>query len=332
MGDLDKLLPICLGLVLLSACTSTPDMAWHPCEAVDQEGARVYEKALAKKEQGKLDEALVDLEELIHGFPEFFRAHRAVQDILIEQEGVQAARTRAEQNLAASRDALNLTLKARVEKNTEEKLKTLREALKKDESYIWAHYGIAFLILQDGRVSEYDRAREHLEKAVGYCSEFTEAHKLLIETLHLLGEPELEAEQYETYLDMIPGDLEVRYNYADLLRTKLDDPEEAVEQLDYILEREPLRLDALFLKGVALCQNDELSAAETLFHQLKDRHPDALLNLAFLYKDYMGEPDRALDYFKRYLDYAGPNADDKAYFDEEILVPKYIELLEGEAR
>jgi tetratricopeptide (TPR) repeat protein len=269
---------------------------------------------------------------VINGFPEFFRAHRAVQDIMIDQEGINAARSSAAQSVTGRRDAMNLTLQARVEKNPEEKLKLFRDALELDESYVWAHYGIAYVILKEGRVSEYEISRFHLERAVEYCSEFIEAHKLLIENLHLLGEIEEEDEQFEIYFELNPEDLEARYNYADLLRTKLDDPESAVEQLDYILAREPNRLDALFLKGVALCQDDKVSAAETLFHQLKGRHPDALLNLAFLYKDHMGEPARALDYFQRYLDYAGPNADEKAFFDEEILVPKYIEALKEDSR
>jgi len=107
-------------------------------------------------------------------------------------------------------------------------------------------------------------------------------------------------------------------------------PDKSDVALEWVLEREPDRLDALLLKGVVLCQLSEFSKAETLYHRLVRRHPDALLNLAFLYRDFMDAPDKALVYFQRYLDYSGENAEEKAFIDQEILVPNLIESLKKE--
>ena len=111
--------------------------------------------------------------------------------------------------------------------------------------------------------------------------------------------------QYALHIDQNPDDDTARYNYADLLSTRLEEYEAALEQVDALLEQDPDRIDVLLLKGLILCQAGEYSQAETLYLEIAHLHPNAVLNLAFLYKDHLDEPEQALRYFRMYLAYSG---------------------------
>jgi tetratricopeptide (TPR) repeat protein len=132
------------------------------------------------------------------------------------------------------------------------------------------------------------------------------------------------------HLEIHPGDSDARYNFADLLRSRFKDYEEALDQLNAVLSAEPARVDALLLKAIVLAQSGEFEKAEALYLYLSDEHPTALLNLALLYMDNLDAPEEALRTFQRYLDYSGRNASEKNLWDEKILVPTYIDRLKKE--
>lgn len=315
------------GLALFSACAGSTGKVRHPSEAVDTEGEIQTREALVQWELGEVEQARTLLQGVLERYPGYFRARRLLQEINLDEKGVEQTAALAAERLERLRNPMNLTLAARVAEDPEEKIRLLEEALRIDSTYVWAHYGIAFVYLKEERLSEYERAREHLELALSHAPGLTAARKLLIENLHLLGEYIPLDEQYRIYLAREPDDLDARYNYADLLQSHIEDPEEALRQIERVLDREPDRLDALFLKAHLLYQSGEVSMAETVYHDLASRHPNALLNLAILYRDAMDDSQRALDYFQRYLDYTGENAEEKNLFDQEILVPNLIEAL-----
>ena len=44
----------------------------------------------------------------------------------------------------------------------------------------------------------------------------------------------------------------------------------------------------------------------------------------------MDSPEKALRMFKEYLNYSGPNSNDRTFWDQKILVPSYMERLQEE--
>lgn len=312
---------------VICGCTTYFQPVTHPSEYVDREGERAFEEAMALVEDGKLDEAQALLLELVNGYPDFFRARHALQDIALQREGEQPARQAARAQLEVRRDPMTLTLAARTLPDVDDQIKLLEEALSLDESYVWAHYGLAFIILREERISEYEAARTHLEQALEYAQTFRKARLLLIECLRRLGDYGEQDLEYAVHIEQNPDDVTARYNYADLLSTRLEEYDAALEQVDAVLDLEPERIDALLLKGLILCQAGEYSQAETQYLEIVHRHPSAVLNLAFLYKDHLDSPENALKYFRMYLAYSGDNVQDKTFLDERILVPTYVEKL-----
>lgn len=311
----------------LCGCTGLHHASMHPSEYLDIEGQRIFQQAKDHFAEGDHDQAGELLQELLLGYPECFRVHRLLQEITIRNEGNRRAAELAEEVCRLDETPLTLTLWARASSDPEEKIKLLKKALTLDESYVWAHFGLAYVYLKEGRVEDFENARFCLEEALKYAPQFNEARLLMIENLHRLGEYEEEGRQYIAYLDAVPEDSDIRYNYAMLLSGQLDDPDEALTQLELILDDDPGRIDALLLKGAVLCQLDELREAEGHFVEMSDLHPNALLNLGILYKDYLDEPAKAKDCFQRYLEYSGRHADEKSFYDQKILVPNSLEIL-----
>ena len=214
------------GLFLLLACTgcrSTVEATFHESERMDEAGISVLREAQDLAAKGNRSRAKALLRDLVRAHPDFFRAYRALQDVVIATDGVEAAR--AESLAAKERDPspLNLTLLARVTEKEDEARPLLEKAVEADPSYVWAHYGLAYLILKGRGTEAYEKARRHLEEALARSSAFHEARKLLIECLRRIGDTGAEKDQYLIYLSFNPDDLDMRYNYADLLLRRLDD-------------------------------------------------------------------------------------------------------------
>ena len=255
-----------------------------------------------------------------------------MQDLNVQEQGYEKALKEAEARIRAQKSPMTLTLKARIIKHGDSAIQTLKEALALDENYVWAYLGTAYVILKEKRSFDYEMARNHLEQALQHSYRFSEARRLLIENLHRLGEYEEEMNQYEIHLNLCYFDMDARYNFADLLRTQFREYEEALEQIEVILAHQPDHYDAQLLQAVVLCQAGEFGSAESLYLFLADEHPNALLNLALLYKDRLNQPEKALKYFQAYLAYTGPNAEEKTFLDEKIMVPTYIERLQEQLK
>jgi tetratricopeptide (TPR) repeat protein len=323
---------VCAFLALLAAagCASSPANPYHQSEMIDSEGQRMLLEAQELLDLGEYAMAQEVLDDLILAFPDYFRAWRTRQEVILESQGIDAAVDASRAEVDSFRTARALTLLARVTEDPDRAIPLLEEAIDLDESYVWAHFGLAYVLLKNHRVSEYEKARNHLEKALHYSSTFREARMLLIECLRMLGDNEKERKEFERYIAFNPDDLDARYNYADLLRNSFGEYGAALDQLSVVLSREPSRVDALLLKAIVLGQAEEYEKAESLFLYLSSVHPDALLNLGLLYMDHLDAPNKALEAFQRYLEYSGQNASEKNLWDEKILVPTYIDQLKKE--
>lgn len=313
--------------LVVPGCRTTLEATYHESERIDPAGLATLREAEAMAARQEWEGAESLLRELIRAHPAYFRAHRMLQDVLIASGRMEAARAEARAAVEQDLSALNLTLLARVTDTADAADALLDRALAADPTYVWAHYGRAYRILKDRRVEAYEAARHHLEEALARSSAFTEARQLLIECLHRMGETGAERDQYEVYLAFNPLDLDARYNYADLLFRRLGDVEAAMVQVKRVLEEAPDRIDALLLEAAILSRQGAYAKAESIYLYLSGEHPDALLNLALLYMDRLDEPDKAFDYFQRYLDYQGPNASEKSFWDRKILVPTYMDKL-----
>jgi len=323
---------ISIVMIACAGCASSDSITVHGSEKADSADMACLEEALNLIQNEEYVKGCALLEGLIDRCPDLFRAKRALQDAAMRAGEEEAALEVAEESLKGFRNAATLTLMARATNNTNEALTLLEEALSMDETFVWAHYGIAFLLLKENRVSQFDKIRDHLERALEFSSGFGEARLLYIEILSKLGDVSETENQSRIYLESNPDQHDVRYNFGDFLRLKNEDYKGALNQLQIVLTHEPERIDAILLKGIILSQTGDYRSAETVFKFLSTVHPSALLNLAFLYKDKMNEPEKALKCFKDYVAYKGRNEDTRTFLDEKILAPTYIESLRKELK
>lgn len=267
-------------------------------------------------------------EDRIH--PQVFLEERRVQDEMQASGRKQRAQDRVRELLAEERSPANLTLAARIEDDPYQALPLFEEALKKDPLFAWARYGMAFVVLKYQVFERYEESAENLVWLLerGFDSKANpelKTRRLLIENLHRLGRVEEEAEQLVLLLETDPADLECRIQLAWILCIRLDEPEEALVHIDYILASEPDDIEVRMLMARAFWNMEEYRAAAALYEELSGLHPNALLNLAFIYEQKLYKPDRALEYYRRYLEYDGYNADKKGWYDVNFLVPNKIE-------
>jgi len=308
----------------------------HPSEKLDERGAEMFDQAGKHIRMGRFTEAESMLMRIAGEYPAFFRARRELQEMVVREKGLVAALEAARISAGKERTPMTLTLLARLVDDPDEALALLDEALVLDDGYVWARYGAAFLLLKHRRVNEYETARRHLENVLSNAPSFRGARRLLIESLHRLGDGHEEARQLKLYLEDIPSDADMlsyadmRFAYADLLCRKLGDTDKALEQLDKVLDVEPDRVDALLLKGVVLTQAGRYTEAENVYLGLSEDHPYSLFNLGLLNMNHLDAPGRAKRYFDEYLDYSGENAEDRSFLDQKILVPTYLDNLERE--
>jgi len=268
-------------------------------------------------------------------YPAAFLRTRDLQDRLTDAGRVDEARAQAAELLSGERSAPNLTLAARMEDDPSETIALLDEAVAVDPAFAWARYGLAFTIIKEESMERYEESAEHLEWLLE--RDFTQERNpdlrtrlLLIENLSRLGRSVEQAEEMERYLEYSPNDLTTRYGLAHLYCFKLKDLDDAMKQVETILTSDPDALDAAMLKGRILWDSGEHGRAADVFESLVARHPNALLNLGFLWERHLDDRARALDYYERYLGYDGPNADQKRWYDRTFTVPNRIEILKGE--
>lgn len=267
-------------------------------------------------------------------YPAAFIRTRDLHERLIETGRVDEARTQARALLDAERSAPNLTLAARIEEDLDDTIVLLDEAISVDPEFAWARYGLAFTILKGEFLERYEESAAHLEWLLD--RDFSQERNpelrtrlLLIENLSRLGRSEAQADIMAKYLEYSPNDLTTRYGLAYLYCIKLKSLDEAMHQVELILRSNPDALNAAMLKGRVLWDSGEYSRAADHYQTLVARHPDALLNLGFLWERHLDDPERAIDYYERYLGYDGPNADQKRWYDRTFTVPNRIEILRG---
>ncbi len=270
-------------------------------------------------------------------YPAAFIRTRDLHDRLIDAGRVDEARSQSRELLGAERSAANLTLAARIEEDVDNTIALLDEAIAVDPEFAWARYGLAFTILKGESLGGYEESVEHLEWLLD--REFTQERNpdlrtrlLLIENLSRLGRSEAQADAMVRYLDYSPNDLTTRYGLAYLFCIKLKNLDDAMIQVNLILESNPDALDAAMLKGRIFWDSGEYGSAADHYQTLVDRHPDALLNLGFLWERHLEDSAKAIDCYERYLGYEGPNADQKRWYDRTFTVPNRIEILRGENR
>ena len=268
--------------------------------------------------------------------PEDFLEGRRLQDEAAGSGSEEALIDLTRERLTASRTAENLTLAARLESDPEQALAYLQEAIEKDPDFAWARYGFAFVVLKEEMLQHYEESAENLEWLIErgfeeYWGSELKTRRLLIENLNRLGRAEEEAEQWEELLENSPWDLDARYSLAWLLCIKMNEPKKALKHLDRILAEDPEALDARMLKARALWDRGSHRRAADLYETLVQLHPNALLNLAILHEQHLNDPDRALDYYRRFSGYEGYNQDKRRWYDLNFFVPNRIEALSGEA-
>lgn len=146
--------------------------------------------------------------------PELIDAHRGCQDAMIAL-GMEAAvteeyRERAERNPDS---AAACYLYSRLVNDPAKERELLEKALKLDEGFAWAHYGIARM-LSAGK--EFEEAEAHLKRAIALRPGFIDACKAL--ALLYIGQARTEEakELYLKAIEQVPGETFARVAVAEI--------------------------------------------------------------------------------------------------------------------
>lgn len=240
------------------------------------------------------------VEDLRARFPDDVRLAALVQDLRLEQQGVEAVRRVADRRHAEEPTALNAYLAARVAVDKERQATLVAEALALDPGLEQAEVLKLALEARAGQPKTLERLIRLLRRHPGLA----EGWRLLGELAALYARPDLalRAEQTEPWS-----------SFDDPLRSRLalaaaevagGAPERALELLAALPAE---NADAAILRAAAHVAAGRPVAARDLLAAVIDRDPHhaiAHFNLGLLFRDYLNNPAQAQVHLQRYLDTA----------------------------
>jgi protein O-mannosyl-transferase len=167
--------------------------------------------------QGRMDEALAELEETLRLFPEFPEAHNTMGNLIAKRgddaSAVSHYRTalRLSPEFAAAHNNLGLALWR--QGATEEGAGHYVEALRLQPTFAPAHHNLGRALMQQGRSTE---AETHLREAIRLKPRYTDAYTSLGELLATTGRTEEAASCFREALRLDPAHVKARSALARL--------------------------------------------------------------------------------------------------------------------
>lgn len=240
------------------------------------------------------------VEDLRARFPDDVRLAALVQDLRIEQQGIEAVRRVADRRHAEQPTALHAYLAARVAADKERQAELVAQALALDPGLEQAEVLKLALEARAGEAKTLERLIRLLRRHPGLA----EGWRLLGELASLYARPDLalRAEQTEPWS-----------SFDDPLRSRLalaaaevagGASERALELLAALPAEDP---DAAILRAAAHVAAGRPVPARDLLAAVIDRDPHhaiAHFNLGLLFRDYLNNPAQAQLHLQRYLDTA----------------------------
>ena len=317
---------LCCGLSGCGLFGSTPDPDY---ERLSPRGHELWDRARAARAKGDTETARAVLQTLIAEQPKYFRGLREWQDVMVEL----GLEDRVEARIldAPDADVATMTLEARGEDDPEKAKALLLRALEGDPDFAWAHLGLAFRQSQEG---ELDAARRSLERALSVAPRLAEAKRDLASVQYRLGEAGEACATYAEYLELRGDDREVRHEVAAILAKVVGDPADAIDHYRILVDTDDHDIKALMgLAGAILLADEGQDEAISLYERVLslDRQAmDAYYNLGWIHETQLRDDHTALTYYRRFLDYAGPESEDPRQFWYVVfVVPNRIEALEA---
>ena len=306
---------IVLLLALLPSCAWLRRPSGPAVDGGLQPEARI-ERLLA---DGQPSVALAEAERQLRTDPASLPVRRAHQDCLIALGRVDEALAIADAAVREQGDPDSRVLLARLVDDRSARAE-LTEALRFDPRHPWALYGRAVLSVRAGDV---DDALGFVDRSLEADPALTEARRLRAELRDRVGRFDGAADDYRTYLEARPGDIEAMYNLAAILHQELDESADASRLYEELLRIDPTHTKAVVGLAVCATEREEFARAEQLYLTIADRESVALFNLGLLYADDLDRPEDARDCFVRYLEHAGAEGADRV-----VYAPLYIQELE----
>ncbi|MEZ5979772.1 MAG: tetratricopeptide repeat protein [Planctomycetota bacterium] len=286
-----------LGLVVafLAACGSTRLEPWDPrpgpYDALDDASLAELDDVRVEFDRGDLDEALSRVRALLAANPKNLFVASFAQDVELEwlrqgrslpeldralaastlpDEGAPAVRLRRWYRLRAESDrsAFRLVLAARAEDDGVAALRLLDEAIATDPACVWAHFGRAFVLLQQGDLAA---CKQSLDRAIALDPGHPRVRRLEATLLEKLAQGELAYDLLVTWTREVASD--PRVSDGELIDAHLD-----LASFELLVEKDPeaalLRLSALRTDDPG--RNARLALIESTCHADLEDYESAL--------------------------------------------------------
>ena len=183
-----------------------------------------------------------------------------------------------------------------------EAVEKFKKSVEIDPAYVhaWFNWGICLYTL--GR---YNEALNKFEKTVEIAPNYVDAWNNWGTCLNFLGRYEEAIGKYRRAVTINPNDANILYNWGNSLRV-LGLYDEAIEKYEEALEINPDHAKAWNYLGICLLDyKGKLKRASEAFSKLLKLLPGnwvPLVNLAFLYRDFMDDPQKARAFVQKLAD------------------------------
>lgn len=147
-----------------------------------------------------------------------------------------------------------------------------KRAIELDDEAATAYYGAGTILYKQEKFAEaasmYAKAVVHLDEA--------DAHFMLGMSYYQIDRLAHALASFKRTVELMPEDVEGRFQYG-LCLAKLGEIDEAITQLEYVVNNDSSHADAYFNLGVAYTYNDRKEDALHAFNQALSIQPDHML-------------------------------------------------------
>ncbi len=295
-------------------------------DVLPSDAAQLVRDGESALDVGDAVRALAVFRATLEEHPDHFRALHGEQESLLRLGRTEEARAIAVERVAKKNDAAAQLLTARLEQGVAADA-ALARALELEPDDPWVHYALG--VVAAGR-GDYTAAESQFDRSLEACFPPPEARLCRARVRASFASFDDAVSDYRAYLAERPRDLASMHELATLLHGELGKRDDALDLYRAMLAIDPGQSAATVGIAVIAADRGDFAQAEALFRSVAAVEPVAWLDLGLLCRDELGRRAEALECFRKYLDFEGPNADRRSVTDRLFIVPGYVEELERE--